>query len=188
MNRVSLIVTCITFSATLMLTTAAHAARNAGHAHTPARNAGHAHTPAPNAGHAHTPARNAGHAHTPARTANIHPGAARTGNAHASNAHAGANHAMQGAANHANAKKADHSPANNGKASSNHRGQGGQRNFPGRGFRGFSASNWLPAFGVYSYYNPDDTVWYYWYEPFEMYLPISYINDYPPTTGNLQRP
>jgi hypothetical protein len=95
---------------------------------------------------------------------------------------------MQGAANHANAKKADHSPANNGKASSNHTGQGGQRSFPGRGFRGFSASNWLPAFGVYSYYNPDDTVWYYWYEPFEMYLPISYINDYPPTTGNLQRP
>jgi hypothetical protein len=48
------------------------------------------------------------------------------------------------------------------------------------------------ALGVNAFYNPDDTTWYYWYEPSDMYLPVSYINDYPPAgnpgTNNNVRP
>jgi hypothetical protein len=112
--------------------------------------------------------------------ANVRPGTTKTSNAHAANAHAGPNHAKSGAAHQAQANASKNGANKGGQGG----GQGGgQRNFPGRAFRGFSASNWLPAFGIYVYLNPDDIVWYYWYEPSEMYLPVSYINDYPPTTG-----
>jgi septal ring-binding cell division protein DamX len=164
MNRFSFIAVCLVVSAPLLMTNVSHAApKKGGGGSRPAASRPAASRPAP----AHAKA-------TPAHAGKVHPGTS----------HAGTNHAKAPAANtHANTAKANHSQSNagkNGTQSNSGKNGGGQRNFPGRGFRGFTDSSWLPDFGAWAYYNPDDTIWYYWYEPSDMFLPVSYINDYRP--------
>jgi hypothetical protein len=175
MSRYSLIVACVAMSAPLMMTNFAHAApKKSGGGSRPA-----ASRSAPARAHA-----------APARASHVHPGTAHAGASHAKTAPA--------AHSHTNAAKANHSQTNAGKngshinasksASQGSAGKngGGQKNFPGRGYRGFSNSRWLADFAAWTYYNPDDATWYYWYEPSDMFLPVSYINDYRPvpTTTN----
>lgn len=50
-----------------------------------------------------------------------------------------------------------------------------------RGFRGWNWRCWFPAYGAYGYYSGADQLWYYWYAPFDQYLPITYMSMYPPT-------
>jgi hypothetical protein len=49
-----------------------------------------------------------------------------------------------------------------------------------RGYRGWVSRCWFPRFGCYGYYCGTDQAWYYWYAPFDEYLPISYMSIYPP--------
>jgi hypothetical protein len=130
---------------------------------------------------------------SPARPNNVHSGGSHVGPGHAKTAPApvGPTHAKAAAAGntHANAAKPNQQQTTGGKkAAPSGNGKSGaapSRNFPGRGYRGFSGSTWLPDFSVNAFYNPDDTTWYYWYEPSDLFLPVSYLNDYPPagTTG-----
>ena len=50
-----------------------------------------------------------------------------------------------------------------------------------RGYRGWISRCWFPSIGCYGYYCGADQTWYYWYAPFDEYLPISYMSMYPPT-------
>ncbi len=52
-----------------------------------------------------------------------------------------------------------------------------------RGYRGWASRCWFPGYRCYGYYGGDDQLWYYWYEPFAEYLPITYMSIYPPTAG-----
>jgi hypothetical protein len=52
-----------------------------------------------------------------------------------------------------------------------------------RGYHGWIARCWFPSFRCYAYFCPTDQAWYYWYAPFDQYLPISYMAIYPPTDG-----
>jgi hypothetical protein len=75
---------------------------------------------------------------------------------------------------------------NNGMQTNGGKINGGQQNgrrCPGRGYQGFSNFSWLPAFGAFAFYSPEDTTWYYWYEPSDSFLPVSYIVEYPPVNS-----
>ena len=174
MKRFSLIVACLIVSAPMMMTSLAHAAPRSGGGARPAAARPAASRPAARP----APAR-VGNTHaSPARVNNVHPGTARVTPNHARTAPAGNAHA--------NAARTGHQQTNankNGMQKNGGKNGGGQQNgkgYPDRGYRGFSNSSWLPAFGAFALYNPDDATWYYWYEPSDSYLPVSYINDYPP--------
>ncbi len=49
------------------------------------------------------------------------------------------------------------------------------------GYGGWGARCWFPGYGCYGYYAGAEQVWYYWYAPFNEYLPITYMSTYPPT-------
>jgi hypothetical protein len=49
------------------------------------------------------------------------------------------------------------------------------------GYHGWSSRCWFPTYNTYGYYCGEDATWYYWYAPFNEYLPISYMSIYPPT-------
>jgi hypothetical protein len=161
MKRFSLIVACLIVSAPLMTSLAQAAPRSGGGARPAAARRPAAPRPAA--------------AHAAARPA-THPGAAHASPAHAKTAPAGS----------ANGAKTGHPQTNagkNGMPNNGGKNGGAQQNgkrYPGRGYRGFSSSFWLPAFAAFAFYNPDDATWYYWYEPSDSFLPVSYINDYPP--------
>jgi hypothetical protein len=50
-----------------------------------------------------------------------------------------------------------------------------------RGYHGWASRCWFPGYRCYGYYCGDDQAWYYWYAPFNEYLPITYMSIYPPT-------
>jgi hypothetical protein len=50
-----------------------------------------------------------------------------------------------------------------------------------RAYHGWGWRCWFPSFNCYGYYSVEDQVWYYWYAPFDEYLPITYMSMYPPT-------
>jgi hypothetical protein len=50
-----------------------------------------------------------------------------------------------------------------------------------RGYGGWVSRCWFPSYGCYGYYCGAEQTWYYWYAPFNEYLPISYMSIYPPT-------
>jgi hypothetical protein len=122
-----------------------------------------------------------------ARTAagrTAHASAARPGTVRPSASHAATNHTKMAHPQNSAGKTSHASQTNSGK---NGGGQSQGRTFPGRGYRGFSNSAFLPNFGITTYFNPDDATWYYWYEPADSYLPVNYLNDYPPAS-NAARP
>ena len=47
-------------------------------------------------------------------------------------------------------------------------------------FHGWSAHRYLPKYHCYGYYSPVKRLWFYWYAPFNSYLPLSYLAIYPP--------
>lgn len=47
-------------------------------------------------------------------------------------------------------------------------------------YRGWSSSCYLPRYNCRCYYCPTACCWYYWYAPFNCYLPYDYIQQYPP--------
>ena len=51
----------------------------------------------------------------------------------------------------------------------------------GRGYHGWNYRCWFPGYRTYGYYG--DGGWYYWYAPFDEYLPITYMAVYPPTVA-----
>jgi hypothetical protein len=61
-----------------------------------------------------------------------------------------------------------------------HRPVGNYR-FHERGYRGWVSRCWFGSYGCYGYYCGADQLWYYWYAPFNEYLPTSYMSVYPPT-------
>jgi hypothetical protein len=48
-----------------------------------------------------------------------------------------------------------------------------------RGYHGWTSRCYLPSYRTYGYYSGGG--WYYWYAPFNEYLPITYLSIYPPT-------
>jgi hypothetical protein len=70
--------------------------------------------------------------------------------------------------------------------------QNGRKTFPNkaargrsqtltRDYRGWGAYCWFPGFNSYGYYSTANRLWYYWYAPFNRFLPVRYIGMYPPT-------
>jgi hypothetical protein len=49
-----------------------------------------------------------------------------------------------------------------------------------RGYNGWSARCWFPAYRTYGYYCGSEQVWYYWYAPMNCYLPTTYLSVYTP--------
>jgi hypothetical protein len=66
-----------------------------------------------------------------------------------------------------------------------HHGPSGHVPFHVHGYRGWVSRCWFPGYGCYGYYCGTEQVWYYWYAPFNEYLPISYMSIYPPTAGGV---
>ena len=73
---------------------------------------------------------------------------------------------------HTPAMHKSHTPANHNHVRSN---------FHDRGFRGWNSYCWFPRYRCYGYYCTTDQCWFYWYQPFNQYLPISMMGTYPPT-------
>jgi hypothetical protein len=51
----------------------------------------------------------------------------------------------------------------------------------GHEFRGWTAYCFFKKYQCYGYYSPARRLWFYWYAPFNRFLPISYLTIYPPT-------
>lgn len=51
-----------------------------------------------------------------------------------------------------------------------------------RAFRNWTSRCYFPVYRCYGYYSPIQTQWYYWYAPFNQYLPVSLIATYPPVS------
>jgi hypothetical protein len=63
-----------------------------------------------------------------------------------------------------------------------HYGPGG---YYGRDFRGWRGSYWNVTYGCSWYFCPDANCYYYWYAPWDCYLPVSQIALYPPPPGSI---
>jgi hypothetical protein len=50
-----------------------------------------------------------------------------------------------------------------------------------RRYRGWTSRCWFAGYRTYGYYCGTDQSWYYWYAPYNEYLPVSYMSAYPPT-------
>ncbi len=54
-----------------------------------------------------------------------------------------------------------------------------------RHYRGWSSYCWLPSYHCYGYFCPEDSCWYYWYAPYNCYIPIQYVRTFAPTPLNV---
>ena len=54
-----------------------------------------------------------------------------------------------------------------------------------RDFHDWKGYCFFPRYRCYGYYNPTCSTWYYWYQPFNCYLPISDMSIYPPVDAGL---
>src|SRR5436190_1573249 len=52
-----------------------------------------------------------------------------------------------------------------------------------RGYNSWAYRCWFPSYRTYGYYCGTERLWYYWYAPFNQYLPITYMAVYPPTVA-----
>jgi hypothetical protein len=97
----------------------------------------------------------------------------------------------KGGANKGNSAKNGKGKGNNGKGNSAKNGNG-KRNMPravadrarSRGYD-FSGSRFSPDLGIQLYLDGGDGgdgggSWYYWYAPFDSYLPVDFVELYPP--------
>lgn len=50
-----------------------------------------------------------------------------------------------------------------------------------KNFKGWTAYCFFKKYQCYGYYSPAKRVWFYWYAPFNRFLPVSYMAIYPPT-------
>lgn len=85
------------------------------------------------------------------------------------------------------------SPGKGGVGNANKNGGlAGKQNWIGKSrpsnFNGWTKHCHFPQYGCRGYYCPEDATWYYWYEPFECYLPVSYMASYPPPSGGKEGP
>ena len=49
-----------------------------------------------------------------------------------------------------------------------------------RNFHDWKSYCYFRRYHCYGYYNAASRLWFYWYQPFNRYLPISYMSTYPP--------
>ena len=78
---------------------------------------------------------------------------------------------------------------NGGNTSVHHRGSdriGSHRSsdhdrYHNHDYRGWSRYGWFPQYRCYGYYCSDSSSWFYWYGPYNRYLPVSRISELPPT-------
>lgn len=57
-----------------------------------------------------------------------------------------------------------------------------------RSFQGWTAYCFITKYQCNGYYSSATRLWYYWYAPFNRFLPISYLPIYPPTMGGIVSP
>src|SRR4051812_32659231 len=80
----------------------------------------------------------------------------------------------------------------NSNAKKSNPGNSNARNWSGqsrpRGYGGWTRRCHFAHYGCRGFYCPADATWYYWYAPFECYLPVRYLATYPPTTGSNDDP
>ena len=50
-----------------------------------------------------------------------------------------------------------------------------------KNFKGWTAYCFFKKYQCYGYYSPAKRLWFYWYAPFNRFLPVSYMAIYPPT-------
>jgi hypothetical protein len=51
-----------------------------------------------------------------------------------------------------------------------------------RGYDGWTQMRWDARYGCRCHWHPHNRLWYYWYAPRGCYLPITYLDEYPPAS------
>jgi hypothetical protein len=81
--------------------------------------------------------------------------------------------------------KSGHSSGHNGShggfKSFDHKGQHYHFHTYYRHYKNWSHYCWFPSHHCYGYFCPTQCCWYYWYAPYNCYLPCSYMTNFAPT-------